>query len=60
LVTINVGFLSSSGKSGVELNLLLIGGLLAILFGGPGSLSVDRGVEDSLGAGRSSPPVGGP
>jgi uncharacterized membrane protein YphA (DoxX/SURF4 family) len=60
LVTIHVGFLSSSGKSGVELNLLLIGGLLAILFGGPGSLSVDRGVEDSLGAGRSSPPGGGP
>ena len=60
LVTIDVGFLSSSGKSGVELNLLLIGGLLAILFCGPGSLSVDRVVEGSLGTGRSVSPSGGP
>ena len=60
LVTIDIGFLPSSGKSGVEINLLLIGGLLAILFGGPGSLSIDRVVEGSLGAGRSSPASGGP
>jgi putative oxidoreductase len=45
LVTREIGFLSSTGKSGVELNLLLIGGFLAILFAGPGSISVDRALE---------------
>lgn len=60
LVTIHIGFLSSSGRSGVELNLLLIGGLLVILLGGPGSLSVDRAVEAGLGTGRAAPAGGGP
>jgi putative oxidoreductase len=45
LVTHEIGFLSSTGKAGVEINVLLIGGLLAILFAGPGSISVDRALE---------------
>jgi putative oxidoreductase len=45
LVTHKIGFLEKTGKSGMELNLLLIGGLLAILFAGAGSISVDRLLE---------------
>ena len=45
LVTHEIGFLSSTGKSGAEINLLLIGGFLAILFAGPGSISLDRALE---------------
>jgi putative oxidoreductase len=61
LVTIHVGFLSSTGKSGVELNLLLIGGFLAILFAGPGSISVDRVLEGGRATGPSDArPTGGP
>jgi putative oxidoreductase len=55
LVTIDIGFLSSSGKSGVELNLLLIGGLLMVLFAGPGSISVDRALEGRGGTRASEP-----
>jgi uncharacterized membrane protein YphA (DoxX/SURF4 family) len=54
-VTIDIGFLSSSGKSGVELNLLLIGGLLMVLFAGPGSISVDRALEGRGGTRASEP-----
>jgi putative oxidoreductase len=54
LVTHEIGFLSSTGKSGVELNLLLIGGFLVILFGGPGSISVDRVLEGKA-KGTTSP-----
>lgn len=50
LVTHKLGFLSPTGKSGLEINLLLIGGLLAITLGGPGSISVDRALEDRGGA----------
>jgi putative oxidoreductase len=53
LVTIHIGFLSSTGKSGVELNLLLIGGFLAILLAGPGSISVDRLLEGGRATGRT-------
>jgi putative oxidoreductase len=59
LVTIHVGFLSSSGKSGIELNLLLIGGFLAILFAGPGSISVDRLLEGGRATGRSDQSLAG-
>jgi putative oxidoreductase len=45
LVTHEIGFLSTSGRAGVEINVLLIGGLLAIVFAGPGSISVDRALE---------------
>ena len=45
LVSHKLGFLDKTGKSGMELNLLLIGGLLAILFAGPGSISLDRALE---------------
>jgi putative oxidoreductase len=45
LVTHEIGFLSSTGRAGVEINVLLIGGLLAILFAGPGSISLDRVLE---------------
>ena len=31
------------GQGGFELNLLFLGGLLALFFGGPGKLSLDRG-----------------
>jgi putative oxidoreductase len=56
LVSHETGFLSKDGKSGMELNLLLIGGFLAILFSGPGSISVDRLLE---GGRRTEPqPVG--
>jgi uncharacterized membrane protein YphA (DoxX/SURF4 family) len=44
-VTHEIGFLSSTGRAGVEINVLLIGGLLAILLVGPGSISVDRALE---------------
>lgn len=47
LVSLEVGFMSATGKSGAEINLLLIGGLLAILFAGAGWISVDRLVEES-------------
>ena len=50
LVSHEIGFMSATGKAGVEVNLLLIGGLLAILFAGSGSLSVDRALE---GRGRA-------
>jgi putative oxidoreductase len=46
LVTHEIGFLSSTGRSGMEINLLLIGGLLAVALGGAGSISVDRALED--------------
>ena len=55
LVTIDIGFLSSTGKSGAELNLLLIAGLMVILLGGPGSISVDRALEAKARPGRSTP-----
>jgi putative oxidoreductase len=42
LVTSKIGFMDPTGKSGAEMNLLLIGGLLALLFGGAGSISLDR------------------
>lgn len=45
LVTLEIGFLSPTGKAGAEINVLLIGGFLAILFAGPGSISVDRLLE---------------
>ncbi len=45
LVTSKVGFLSPTGKSGAEINVLLIEGFLAILFAGAGSISVDRVLE---------------
>jgi putative oxidoreductase len=45
LVAHEFGFLSSTGRAGVEINVLLIGGLLAILFAGAGSISVDRALE---------------
>jgi uncharacterized membrane protein YphA (DoxX/SURF4 family) len=45
LVSHEIGFLSSTGRAGVEINVLLIGGLLAVLFAGPGSISVDRALE---------------
>jgi putative oxidoreductase len=54
LVTHKIGFLSSTGKSGMEINLLLIGGFLAILLGGPGSISLDRVLE-----GKPTPAPGG-
>ena len=61
LVTIDIGFLSSTGKSGVELNLLLIGAYLTILFAGPGSISVDRALEGRRGTGPSDARLtGGP
>jgi putative oxidoreductase len=59
LVTIHVGFLSSSGKSGVELNLLLIAGFMAILFAGPGPISVDRLLERGRAAGHSEASLAG-
>lgn len=48
LVSWELGFLSPTGKSGSEINLLLIGGLLAILFAGPGSISLDKVLESRL------------
>jgi putative oxidoreductase len=45
LVSVDIGFLSKTGKSGMELNLLLIGAFLAILSAGPGSISIDRALE---------------
>jgi putative oxidoreductase len=59
LVTIDIGFLSSSGKSGIELNLLLIGGFLAILLAGPGSISVDRLLEGRRATAAEARPAGG-
>lgn len=56
LVTNKVGFMSPTGKSGMEINLLLIGGLLAIVFAGPGLLSVDRTLEGRRG-GAAVPPA---
>jgi len=50
LVTIHMGFMNANGKPGMELNLLLIGGLLAIALAGPGPISLDH----VLGRGRSS------
>lgn len=41
LVSIEIGFMSMTGKSGAEVNLLLIGGFQALLFAGPGSISLD-------------------
>jgi putative oxidoreductase len=45
LVTHELGFLSPTGRSGMEINVLLIGGLVAIGLAGPGSISVDRALE---------------
>ena len=45
LVTHEFGFMSATGKAGVEVNLLLIGGLLALVFAGSGSVSLDRLLE---------------
>ena len=47
LVSHEVGFMSPTGKAGMEVNLLLIGGLLALVLGGSGSVSLDRQVEAS-------------
>ena len=47
LVSLEVGFLSATGKSGAEINVILIGSLLAIVFAGAGSISLDRMVESS-------------
>lgn len=45
LVSIEIGFMSPDGHSGAEVNLLLIGGFLALLFAGPGSISLDSKLE---------------
>jgi len=45
LVTLKLGFLEPTGKSGAEINVILIGSLLAVVFAGPGSISLDRVVE---------------
>lgn len=45
LVSLEVGFLSPTGRSGSEINVILIGSLLAILFVGAGSISLDRVLE---------------
>lgn len=55
LVSLELGFMSTTGKSGAEINVLLIGGLLAILFAGAGSLSVDRLVESGPARARGEP-----
>lgn len=53
LVTYTLGFLPAPKAgvptAGMELNLLLIGGLMAIVLGGPGAISLDH----VLGRGRS-------
>ena len=54
LVSHEIGFLSLTGKAGVEINVLLIGAYLAILLGGPGSISVDRALEGKA-KGTTSP-----
>ena len=46
LVSSKIGWMSMTGKAGMEENILLIAGLLVILFGGAGRLSVDRLLED--------------
>lgn len=45
LVSVEIGFMSPDGHAGAEVNLLLIGGYLAILFCGPGSISLDAKLE---------------
>jgi putative oxidoreductase len=45
LVTAAIGFMSSTGRSGAEFNLVLIAGYLVVLFAGPGSISIDRLLE---------------
>jgi putative oxidoreductase len=57
LVSHELGFMSPTGKAGMEINLLLIGGLLAILFAGSGSLSVDRALEGRGRAGAGEVPA---
>jgi putative oxidoreductase len=59
LVTHEIGFLSSTGRAGVEINVLLIGGLLAILFAGPGSISLDRALEGRLRSNNGTRRVAG-
>ena len=51
LVKVGVGFLSpQSGGVGAELDLALIAGFLAVLFAGPGRISLDRalGIEGGV------------
>ena len=51
LVKVGVGFLSpEGGGAGAELDLALIAGFLAILFAGPGRISLDRalGIEGGV------------
>ena len=55
LVSLEIGFMSTTGKSGAEINVLLIGSLLVTVFAGPGSISLDRvleggGARDPAGA----------
>jgi putative oxidoreductase len=45
LVSLEIGFMSTTGKSGAEINVLLIGSLLVTVFAGPGSISLDRVLE---------------
>jgi putative oxidoreductase len=45
LVSLEIGFLSPTGKAGAEINVILIGSLLATLFAGAGSISLDRVLE---------------
>ena len=51
LVKVGVGFLSpQSGGVGAELDLALIAGFLAVLFAGPGKISLDHalGIEGDV------------
>jgi putative oxidoreductase len=41
LVKLGIGFISPAGQVGAELEVALIGGFLAILFAGPGAISLD-------------------
>lgn len=45
LVSSQIGWMSLEGKAGIESNVLLVAGLLVILLGGAGRLSVDHALE---------------
>jgi uncharacterized membrane protein YphA (DoxX/SURF4 family) len=56
-VKVNVGLIAPPQQgAGAELDLALIAGFLAILFAGPGSLSLDRALGIEEGVGRTSAP----
>ena len=45
LVSSQIGFMNMEGKAGMEENFLLIAGLLVVLLGGAGRLSLDHALE---------------